>query len=72
MEQGITKYTVVLEAKRVKEETGDKQNPYPVQAVPRWDTGLLTQDVIKSLGMYPELPLKADPMQRPGGMQDLG
>ncbi len=70
--QGIYKSSIVQEAKRVKEETANKQNPYSVQAVPKWDTGILSDAIMKSLGMYPEPPLRADPEQRPGGMQNPG
>ena len=70
--QGISDLNIVKEAKRIKRELGDKENPYSVQAVPRWDTGLLSESVVKSLGMYPEPPLRADPEQRPGGMKNPG
>ncbi len=56
--QGISRSSIVTEGKRVKKETGDKGNPYSVQAVPRWDTGLLDEKVMKSLGMYPRTTLE--------------
>ena len=55
--QGISKSSIVTDAKRIKKETGDKENPYSAQAVPRWDTGLCDK-IMKSLGMYPEPPLR--------------
>ena len=70
--QGISNSSIVVDAKRIKKETGQKENPYSVQAVPRWDTGLLSEKVMKSLGMYPEPPLRADPEHRPGGMKNPG
>ncbi len=63
---------MIFEAKRAKQETRDKQNPYSVKTVPKWDSGLLSDKVMKSLGMYPEPPLKADREQRPGGRQNPG
>ena len=70
--QGISNSSIVTDAMRIKKETGDKENPYSVQAVPRWDTGLLCDKVMKSLGMYPEPSLRADPEQRPSGMKNRG
>ncbi len=54
--QGIAKSNVVQEAKQIKEETGEKENAYSVQTVPRCNTGLLSGKIKKSLGMYPEPP----------------
>ncbi len=61
----IQESTVAVKAKAVRDETGRRDKPYTGQAVPKSETGPLSDTVVKSVGMYPDLPVKADPDQRP-------